>query len=352
MFQFLSICAYNAWQRNFSSTLRKISMLVDCCFPGETMTQRILITGSSGLVGKALRLALEPQGFAVHGFDLLGTGPEQGDVHDAAQVLAALDHCDGIIHLAAVSRVVWGERDPALCWRTNVDGLQNVLDAALARANPPWLIFASRREIYGQPVVLPATEDTPLRPVNIYGRSKLAGETLISDARVKGMRAMTIRLSNVYGRASDHHDRVVPAFARAAIRGESLRVDGAGHTFDFTHIDDTVRGIVALVRHLAHGNAAPLPVHFLTGQPTTLGQLATLAIKLAATAATTTEAPPRSFDVARFFGSPQRAYDLLGWVPQVSLCDGLAQLIHEIRNETRFETRTESAAIYRDGEPA
>lgn len=299
----------------------------------QLMGQRILITGSAGLVGRALRLALERQGKQVRGFDLRGVGREQGDVHDTVRLRAALDDCDGIVHLAAVSRVVWGERDPALCWHTNVDGLRNVLDVALGRATPPWLIFASSREIYGQADVLPATEDTPLLPVNVYGRSKLAGEGLISDARAKGMRATTIRLSNVYGCANDHLDRVVPAFARAAIRGAQLRVDGAAHTFDFTHIDDTACGIAALARHLVRGGVAPAPVQFLTGQPTTLGQLAALAIELAGTDASMIQAPPRSFDVSRFFGSPQRAFDLFGWIPRVALRDGLAQLIHDIRAE-------------------
>jgi len=295
------------------------------------MNQRLLITGSCGLVGSALRLALKEQGIDTQGLDLRGIDDEAGDVRDADRVRASIGNCSGIIHLAAVSRVIWGERNPELCWATNVDGLRNVLDAALDRDDPPWVIFASSREVYGQPASLPAAESASLQPVNIYGRSKAEGELLVSRARAKGLRAATVRLSNVYGHTADHVDRVVPAFVQAAIAGSQLRVDGADHVFDFTHVDDSARGIVALANHLQAGHDAPLPVHFLTGQATTLWQLATLAVELAGTGASIAQAPPRTFDVSRFYGNPQRALDLLGWVPQVTLRSGLIRLIHDMR---------------------
>src|SRR5690606_18333135 len=128
---------------------------------------------------------------------------------------------------------------------------------------------------------LPAVKDAPLAPINIYGRTKVAGERLITEAAGLGLRAAVVRLSNVYGSPADHHDRVVPAFVRAAVAGTALRVDGPEHTFDFTHIDDTARGIALLADLLAHGEPAPPPIHLLPGQPTTLGQLAALAVELA-----------------------------------------------------------------------
>lgn len=305
------------------------------------MSYRILITGSSGLVGSALRGALRLQGIEIDGLDLRGPGPEAGDIRDFDLVQRAVRGCDGIVHLAAISRVVWGERDPDLCWSTNVDGLHNILRAATGQARPPWVVFASSREVYGQPDTLPATEDAPLRPVNIYGRSKAEGERLMAEARRAGLRAAVIRLSNVYGSTLDHADRVVPAFAQAAVRGRPLRVDGTDHTFDFTYIDDVTRGITELVDLLRNGSDAPPPIHFLTGQPTTLGQLASLAIEVAASGSSVQHAPPRSFDVARFYGSPERARSLLGWSPRVSLRAGLTRLINAFRRELGTELQQE-----------
>ncbi|MDC3956927.1 NAD-dependent epimerase/dehydratase family protein [Polyangium jinanense] len=297
------------------------------------MRHQILITGSCGLVGSALRSALEARGIDVIGLDTQATGADAGDVRDVERVRAAVAHCHGVIHLAAVSRVLWGERDPELCWATNVAGLCNVIDSARRRTNPAWLIFASSREVYGQPEVLPASEDTPLCPVNVYGRSKVEGERLVEAARREGLRGAIIRLSNVYGSTRDHADRVVPAFARMAVLSRPLRVDGAEHTFDFTHIDDVTRGIVGLVDHLASGADAPPPIHFVSGQPTTLGQLAALSIDLAGTRSAIQHAPPRTFDVSRFYGCPDRARDLLGWQPRVTLREGLARLIRDFRPE-------------------
>ena len=119
---------------------------------------------------------------------------------------------------------------------------------------------------------------------------------------------------------------MVPAFARQAALGHPLRVDGRGHTFDFTHLDDTVAGVLALVDRLMAGVSLP-PIHLVTGAPTTLGELADLAVALAGTTSTIGEAPPRSYDVSAFYGDPSRAADLLGWRAQVPLRDGLAQLI-------------------------
>lgn len=299
------------------------------------MNHRILITGSSGLVGTALTTALLAEGADVVRLDIRACGEARGDVRDRARVDEVVEGVDGIVHLAAVSRVVWGERDPELCWETNVGGLRNVLEAAAQSARMPWLIFASSREVYGQPEALPATEDAPLRPVNVYGRSKVEGELLVAEAQRAGVRACTIRLSNVFGSTSDHADRVVPAFARAAALGEELRVDGLDHTFDFTHIDDVTRGVVALIKLLAAGDSLPPPIHFVSGRPTTLGELANLAARLGLSCSAIRPAAPRDFDVARFFGDPSRARALLGWQPLVRLEDGLARLVQAFRDVHR-----------------
>ena len=302
------------------------------------MNNKVLITGSHGLVGIAIATALRLKGIKVLCMDLRGHGVEKGDIRNLEQVRKAVAGVDGIVHLAAVSRVIWGEQNPKLCWETNVDALGNILNAAVMSGQKPWIISASSREVYGQPSQLPAEEDCKLAPVNIYGRSKVAGERLVEEAREKGLRACTIRLSNVFGSTADHADRVVPAFVRAALLGKELRVDGADHTFDFTYIDDVARGIVAIVDLLTAGEAAPPPIHFVTGKATTLGELAQLCIEITHSNSKIRLAEPRNFDVANFFGSPARAQAILGWSPQVSLECGLLRLVDAFR-----EARTISA---------
>lgn len=197
----------------------------------------------------------------------------------------------------------------------------------------PWVLFASSREVYGQAPALPVADDAPLAPVNIYGRSKTAAEALCLSARGAGQQLAIARLSNVYGSTRDHADRVVPCFAARAAKGLPIRVEGREHTFDFTHVTDTVRGLRAMIRLLSGGERALPPLHLLTGVPTTLGELADLARAAALGRSPIVEAPPRSFDVARFYGDPRRAQELLEFSAQVSVREGVLRLVNEFSRE-------------------
>lgn len=295
------------------------------------------ITGSEGLIGSALRPVLEQLGYAVTRLDL-GLPVQhdgRGDVRDLAAVQRFVAGCCGVVHLAAVSRVVWGERDPALCRQTNAGGTANVVRAAAEASPRPWVIFASSREVYGEPAALPVAEDAPLRPVNVYGESKADAERTVLGARGAGLVTGVVRLSNVYGSTRDHADRVAPAFARAAALGGELRVDGPDHVFDFTHVDDAARGIAAMVNLLDAGERALPPIHLLTGRGTTLGELAELAIAAGGHRARAVLAPPRRYDVARFVGDPARAHALLEWRARRSIEDGIRDLVGAFARERR-----------------
>ena len=291
---------------------------------------RVLITGAAGLVGTRLVACARDDGFAVSALDLRAEPPARGDVRSAEDVARAVKGCAGIVHLAAVSRIVRAEQDPALCWSTNVEGTRNVVEAAAASPDRPWIVFASSREVYGELGRAPVSEDAPLAPVNGYGRSKVAGEALVLGARATGLRTAVVRLSNVYGSAGDHVDRVVPAFVRAALAGQPLRVEGATNTFDFTHLDDAVAGLRAIMRALERGETLP-PLHLLTGRSTSLGELAALVLELTGSRSPLTEAPSRTFDVSTFHGDPTRAADALGWRAAVPLRDGVARLVADLR---------------------
>jgi nucleoside-diphosphate-sugar epimerase len=296
---------------------------------------KILVTGSAGLIGRALVPLLSQHHFHMIAFDKSYPPPHAnyGDITDTATLRRAMLDCVGVINLAAVSRVVWGERDPENCRLTNFQGMQNVLRVAQGQKNSPWVIFSSSREVYGQPDSLPVHEDMPLQPMNVYARAKLDAENAVLAARQQGVQTAIVRLSNVYGCIRDHADRVVPAFARAAALGHSMRVDGWAHTFDFTHVSDTARGILAVVQRLQAGVQDLPPIHLLTGKATTLRQLATLANQLGRGVSHIHEAKERDFDVAKFYGNPTRAKTLLNWSAQVSLEQGLKQLVEDFTAE-------------------
>lgn len=279
----------------------------------------ILITGSHGLVGAALSRLLQPA-FEVEGFDLQNNSDQ--DIRNDIPI----EGYQGIVHLAAVSRVVTGEHDPQNCLRTNVEALRMLYANAARQARPPWVIFVSSREVYGSTGTLPVNEDTPFAPKNVYARSKMEGEKLSLAARDAGITVNIARLSSVYGNIADHADRVAPCFARAAAIGGTIHVEGGDKVFDFTHIDDVALGLRALVLETHRRTLLPA-IHFVSGRGTSLSQFADLAAGLARAELTIVDAPPRPYGVDGFVGDPTRARELLGWTSSVSLEQGMADFV-------------------------
>lgn len=288
---------------------------------------RILVTGSSGLIGSGVVPLMEGRGWEVRRLDVRRDPGE--DLLIPGVLEAAAEGMDGVVHLAAISRVVRAERDPDLCQATNVSVLERLLRILSMRSSKPWLVFASSREVYGDAKVLPVREDAPLHPMNVYARSKVAGERIVAQAAEEGLRASICRFSSVYGNVGDHADRVAMAFAGAAARGGTMSVEGSDHTFDFTHVDDVSEGLLRLVEATAAEGRQPT-LHYASGIGTTLGQLAGIAAGLALAPVTIEEAPRRSFDVARFVGDPARAERLLGWRAMRDVGAGMGKLIGEL----------------------
>ena len=290
---------------------------------------KILLTGCEGLIGKALKTALHHKSIEVQGYDykLPHNHPNYGDILESIKLEEAAKGCKGIIHLAAISRVIWGEKDPDLCWKTNFGGTQNILKCATTSSKRPWVLYASSREVYGNQDVLPVKENAELNPVNIYGRSKAASEEIVLRGRNSALNTAIVRFSNVYGCINDHCDRVIPAFCFAAATGRALKVEGSQNTFDFTHVKDVVAGILKIIEKLIQGEQDLPPFHFTTGRATSLREAAKIANTIGGGMSEIIEAPSRTFDVSNFCGDATQTMNILNWRPTVSLEEGISQLI-------------------------
>ncbi|MGR3912718.1 MAG: NAD(P)-dependent oxidoreductase [Candidatus Rhabdochlamydia sp.] len=294
---------------------------------------KILITGSKGLIGSALKAKLLSLRMEVIGIDPKAHMNDQdyGDILDDVSLHSRIKGAHGIIHLGAVSRVVDGEKNRDLCWRSNVQGTKEVLKAAFLESTSPWVIYASSREVYGEPSSCPVRDDTLLNPVNIYGESKKAAEDLVQEASKSGLITSIIRFSNVFGSVHDHPNRVIPAFCRASAIGAPIYIEGSHNVFDFTYLDDVIQGVLRVIFLLATEKKSLPSLHLTTGRGMNLGEVAHIAQKESFYNILLEERPSRSFDVARFWGDPALAYELLGWRASTSVEEGMKRLIQEYR---------------------
>lgn len=219
---------------------------------------RVLVTGATGFLGRAVVGAL-----ARHGHDVVAmvhtnqqpppgaSTTVSGDILDVQSLRAAVTDVDAVCHLAAVTRMRESREQPVRYWRLNTTGTVNLLDAiGTAGRAPTKFVHASTAAVYGAPEQQPITEDTPPQPMNPYGASKLAADHAAAGlAETGAIGAISLRAFAVAG-AIDVPDtdvsRVIPKVL-AVQRGiePEMIVNGDGTALrDFVHVADMADAFV------------------------------------------------------------------------------------------------------------
>ena len=254
----------------------------------------------------------------------------EGDVRAAALVAEVMCGAEYVFHLAAQSNVLGSESDPDYTFTTNVAGTYNVLQAATA-AGARRLVFASSREVYGQPAELPVAEHDPLIPKNAYGASKAAGEMACRAAAASGgLEIAALRLANVYGPGDT--GRVIPIWLARAARGEDLHIYGGAQVLDFIWVGDAVSAMVraALAPRVIFTASGLLStegtergffvtLNVGTGSPTPIHALAEKVRDAVGSAVAIRYLPARSAEVERFVADVSLMRTVLGLRPEPSL---------------------------------
>ncbi len=194
------------------------------------------------------------------------------------------------------------------------------------------VVFASTRQVYGRPETLPVTEQHLVRPTDVNGINKAAGEYYhLVYNNVFGVRACALRLTNVYGpRQLLRHNRqgFIGWFLRQALLGEPIQVFGDGRQRrDFNHVDDVVD---ALLRAGASDAADGQAFNLGGGAPASLEELAKLLVELAGRGSyTLVPFPPerKKIDIGDFYGDIGKIRAALGWQPRIGLREGLASTL-------------------------
>jgi UDP-glucose 4-epimerase len=305
---------------------------------------KLLVTGGAGYLGSVVADHLLGGGHDVVVLDSLYRGHREAvpegarflevDLLDAAATRDALaEGFDGVIHFAALALVAESVEYPERYYRGNVVGTLNLLDA-MRDAGIANLVFSSTCATYGEPDVVPMTEDLPTNPVNAYGASKLAVDRMIADeSRAHGLAASSLRYFNVagaHGRFGEDHEpetHLIPLVLRAAagttdhvkIFGTDYPTEDGTAVRDYIHVDDLA---VAHVLALEHNRPGEHRIYNLgSGHGYSVRQVIDTARRVTGREIPAVEEARRPGDPPALVAGAERARTELGWEPRKGLED-------------------------------
>jgi UDP-glucose 4-epimerase len=296
---------------------------------------RVLVTGASGYIGQHLVRQLSREGLSeIRGFShrlrpiIPGLSEwYAGDITNLTDVREAVQGCDLVVHLACMP-LGQSQQDPAAAFKVNATGTLNVLQATYELGNVK-IIYTSTAQVYGQSKRLPLPEDDPTRPSSPYAASKLCGEIACqSFAYSFGLPVTVLRIFNVYGLAVDGSARptVETIFLKRILEGQAPIVRGnPNEGRDFIHVDDVVR----CIRMAMDGKAMGEVINVGTGVLTTLSNLAWKLIELIRSSLEPV-VQPNGKSLTQIQADTTKAEQILGFHAQISLEDGLAQMVNEV----------------------
>jgi len=300
----------------------------------------VLVTGGAGFIGSHTAELLVKEGYEVRILDNLDSGSVEnlssvldkaklivGDIRDTNILKQAMSDSQYIIHLAAVVSVDEAIEDPIKTFEVNCQATVQLLE--LARIfDVEKVVYASSTAVYGEPSQIPLREDHPTRPINPYGASKLAGESIMEAYnKTYALPTISLRYFNVYGprMRGGQYAGVISKFLEAAKKNKQLKIFGdGGQTRDFIHVYD-----VAIANKIALESHEVGVFNIGTGIETRIIDLANLIIQLVKSQSQIIFVEPRPGDIYRSVADITRARRSLGWEPRISLREGLKELIEE-----------------------
>lgn len=311
---------------------------------------KYLVTGGGGFIGSHIVETLLEQGESVRVLDNFSTGKREnlevlraqfgvsrleiieGDVRNAARVGEAVRGVEVIFHEAAFVSVPQSMKEPQACFDVNIMGTSLLFEAA-RRAGVRRAAVASSAAVYGESEALPLVEETLLQPLSPYAVSKRVKEMYAELFTGSfGFEVVALRYFNVYGprqRPDSMYAAAVPIFARRLLDGKPVTVYGdGGQTRDLINIRDVVRANLIASEH---PDAAGKVFNICTGVETRWLDLLDVMDELIPNHLQREFTAPRPGDIYRSVGSPQKAADVMGFRAQVSLADGLKEVIDWMR---------------------
>lgn len=315
----------------------------------QSMTDKeVLITGGVGFIGSNLARRLVGLGAKVTLVDslipLYGGNLQNiedirdqvtlniSDVRDPFAMAYLIQGKDYLFNLAGQTSHLDSMTDPQSDLNINAAAQLSILEACRKYNTGIKIVFASTRQLYGKPEYLPVDEAHPIRPVDVNGINKLAGEWYhLLYNNVYGIRACALRLTNTYGpgmRVKDARQTFLGIWIKSMIEGKPILVFGDGTQLrDFNYVDDVVEALLlAALDPKSDGQVFNLGSKEVVG----LLQLAQMLSELKPGASyQVVPFPPerKAIDIGDYYSNFDKFQVAMGWQPRISLSQGLAECL-------------------------
>ena len=317
--------------------------------------KRVLITGGLGFIGSNLARSLVALGARVAIVDNLV--PEYGgnrrnlagirsrvkvhiaDVRDWPRLPSLVRGQDYLFNLAGQTSHMDSMTDPQTDLDINCRAQLAILESCRLHNPGIRIVFASTRQIYGRPDYLPVDEKHPLRPVDVNGINKIAGESFhLLYSRVYGIAATALRLTNTIGprmRIKDARQTFVGVWIRRLLEGKPIEVWGGAQLRDFTYVDDAVE---AFLLAAAHPQAIGGVFNLGGPPPVTLQRLAELLVEINGSGEIVVREFPadrKRIDIGDYYADDRLIRRKLGWRARTGLRAALTQTLAYYCKELR-----------------
>lgn len=312
----------------------------------------ILITGGLGFIGSNLAARLVEFGAHVtlvdslipqYGGNLFNIEPIRdrvqvniADVRDEYSMDYLVQGRDYLFNLAGQTSHLDSMSDPYTDLEINCRAQLSILEACRKQNPRVKIVFASTRQIYGKPDYLPVDEKHLVRPTDVNGINKMAGEWYhILYSNIYGLRSVSLRLTNTFGprmRVKDARQTFLGVWIRRLLEGQPIEVWGDGLQIrDFNYVDDVVEAMLCAVT-----NEAAIGQVFNLGSEETINllDLAKLVVELnhgGEYRVIPFPADRKPIDIGDYYADYHLIHGKLGWAPGVSLREGLARTLEFYR---------------------
>jgi len=312
----------------------------------------ILVTGGAGYVGSwlLLRLGEEFPEANITSLDNLTTGNYGyvdhlkrdkhyhllvGDIRKKSDLQKAINQdTSTIIHLAAMPGVELCKNESMNAIKTNIYGTHLLLEEAV-NYNVERFIFASSAAVYGTPQQQPISETHLLKPINLYGVTKVSAEQLLNASYItQGLTTTILRLSNVYGLgAYTSWETVIPKFVWQAVNDQSLTIRADGNQQrDFVHIRDIIYAVNRCLK--APRQAIAGETFNIGGETLSVNQIAEIVVRESRQRFNKETlkvfTPPEVGEVytSQFQYSHKKASEKIGYKPKQEMLKGISELFN------------------------